>query len=986
MQDPTLIDIIAGMLDTSGTLDATDVEFGDEDNQNVTIPLIGGLTASVAYYLSTTTNTPYARITWSWDEPIIYDEDGVPVDPNDPEIQDDMYFDPVVDYMFGIANSGGSPIAFASTKGSTSVVTEEHPVGINATITVYAVTKSGIAGPTSQYTATVTKDTTPPPKPSTPTLSTASSVVTVDWDGLDSIGAAQPADYNYTEVYAGTVNPPTTLVGKLYGKGKLSFLGAPGTTTYVRLFAYDNVMNQSPASNVASIVVKSVLDDTGLQAALASKAVIYAQDTDPAPAVNDGDWWFKTNPSAPDVIDNIYKRVSGAWVQDTFNASQVIAALSIVAGLLAANSVVADNIMAGEIYSKLAATGELTADVISTGVLSALITVSGVLTTATSGQRVVIDSNGIRLIDASDKVRVNLPVTGEAAFDGAISARSLQVSGGSQFDSLNNYLSKNAKLTLMSKIEAPTEPPQINVDYKVVTLKESNGSILVPTAVAATPTAESPDHVVSRVGARFVKNNRATGAYIGEYAAPANTILVAVSGNYAYSFEYNLIPNSIMKLWRTNRTTGNTASYTLSLANGSSINRRIFADPNNNRLWTYIKGSTTITEITITNLTGDTFSATSANKTTTYNLGGAVCRSNFDIGTDSFMYQDDVSSFIRCATYSTMAENTNESFFMYDSSNSTKGLWYKGSVIQIAVNGSLYTYDGPRFTTGLDRVYTAAYTYYSDGGTVRQSKISPVTSMSIGRRHSFNVEIPGWVPEGSGADQINKLRYYVGIAAGTRYLQDTNATGIKRINSSIATSGTTAPGSSSFPAGTPAEVASANGDFFAKGDGKVNIKPQNLTSYPICFGGCMVTDISLTANNYKSIKMSNFLPRTNSPNHGFTWNGDCLVLPYSGLYTINFHCLFSADSTSGNRFVGINVNPGITTNNNSTYPATGRLTYQKFSPSSDTSSMDSVFNGFFNAGDNIMFLARTTSATKVLSAIYQTNFSIQYWGYETSWV
>jgi len=114
MKNPTLVDFMAGVLDRTETLDAEDVEFGDDDNTNVTIPVIGSVSGVVTYYSSTITRIPFARITWTWTAPLMYDEDANVIDPNDPDILDDLYFDPVVDYYFGVSINGAAPMSFRS--------------------------------------------------------------------------------------------------------------------------------------------------------------------------------------------------------------------------------------------------------------------------------------------------------------------------------------------------------------------------------------------------------------------------------------------------------------------------------------------------------------------------------------------------------------------------------------------------------------------------------------------------------------------------------------------------------------------------------------------------------------------------------------------------------------------------------------------------------------------------------------------------------
>ena len=135
------------------------------------------------------------------------------------------------------------------------------------------------------------------------------------------------------------------------------------------------------------------------------------------------------------------------------------------------------------------------------------------------------------------------------------------------------------------------------------------------------------------------------------------------------------------------------------------------------------------------------------------------------------------------------------------------------------------------------------------------------------------------------------------------------------------------------------------------------------------------TDTSpLTASNYKSIKIAT--QRTARGGWVPEWDADCLIMPYTAYVRIVLQMIFTADSTTGNRFAGLNLNPGVNTLNSPSWPATGRLQYTKFPPSSDTSGGLCEWSGPVTAGDRLMAIARTTSATKVGGATYETSLSV----------
>ena len=978
MKTPSLSDIIGSLYDQGEDLEIEDFEEGDPDNTNVTIPIITTINAAVTYYFSPITKQALARITWSWSAPLMYDEDGNAVNPSDPDIADDLNMDPVADYMFD-ALAGVGPVSYRSTGGSTSVVTEGHVPGVDVKLTVYAVTRSGINGPTSTYTATVTKDTTPPTAPSTPVLTSAASVVTVTWDGLTNVGGAQPSDYNYTEIYAGTMNPPTVLVGKIFGPGKYSFLATPGDTVYVRLYSYDNVMNQSAASAVASIVVKSVLDDTGLQAALDGKAVIYAQVADPtlSVTVKNGDWWFKLSATVTGQIDNIYQRVAGAWVQNTQNAANTLAALSVVTNNLAANAVTADKILAGEIYSKLTTTGELKADAISTGILSALVTVSGVLRTAETGQRVVMDANGITLFDASDVPITFINTNGESTFNGNVTAKTLEVVGTMQLDAAGNRMLPGSTLILSSTIQAPASVPVVYTQHQYGGCSFVNASGFIGYSNVRGIGRKTDGTFVVATTTNKININNADGSYNSTITTDRQVFEFVVIGNYAYGVFGSSSPVTV---WRTNLTTGVSASVNSSATwpaayGGPVAGHAIGTDGTN--LYIYEAASPgpggKIYQYSIVNLTGDTFSLTYTSQKThtqSQNVNKPFWRGTFDIGVDSFLISSSTDA--KFLTYSTMAESTGNRFNLMNYTSGVVALGYYGSTIWSAWNSGAAFYDGVRLTTGVSQSADFAYTYYDSVGTTHETPRSPKVTNTIYNRSRVSISVPGWSSDTSTVDSVNQIRFYCAKAAGgTMYAQGNNSAGSVLLTN-IATSGSTPPASSNFPALTPARILSSDGSLEIAADGGLKINPVKFRNYPIKWTGSLggTDSATLTASNYKSVK-----PNTTEESTGEwtpTWDGDCLVMPMKAWVRIVFELVFTADSTTGNRFIGMSKNPGVTTLNSASYPGTGRLIYTKFSPSSDTSGGIVVWEGAVNVGDEIMFLARTTSATKIAGATYET--------------
>jgi hypothetical protein len=118
------------------------------------------------------------------------------------------------------------------------------------------------------------KDTTPPPVPSAPTVTTARGVATISWDGKTNAGAAQPADFSHCVLEWDGVSVITgnAVAGtdRLTGRGAISIPALkPGTTARARLSAVDRSGNASTFTTWVTVSVSSVLDDTGLAERLA---------------------------------------------------------------------------------------------------------------------------------------------------------------------------------------------------------------------------------------------------------------------------------------------------------------------------------------------------------------------------------------------------------------------------------------------------------------------------------------------------------------------------------------------------------------------------------------------------------------------------------------------------------------------------------------------------------------------------------------------
>ena len=885
MRRPKLDDIISDIYEHMDNVETEDTDFGDSANTNVEIPVITDLAGTVSYYNSSLTRTPYARITWTWTRPPMHDEDGGIINPLDPLILDDINFDPVTDYMFGTAISGGTPTSYASTAGLTSTITENHALGADITGSVYAVLKSGIIGPKMNYTTVVTKDTTAPGQPSAPTLVSTASIVTATYDGLLNGGGAQPSDYNYTEILAGTVNPPTTKVGEARGRGLYSFYATAGTTVYVQLFSYDTSLNRSVGSPVVSTVVKSVLDDTGLVAALDNKKVIYAQNTDPAGNVgvtlHDGDWWFVTDTTISTKITTMKIRTGGAWVTDTIHAATVIAAQSIVAGQLDVDAVVASNIKAGEIYSKLSTTKELKADVISAGIMNAAITISGLFQTAAIGSdRVVMDSTGITLfrhntVTGNDDIVVSIPVVGDAQFFGMLNATGLTVLGLMSLKSMGNSIEPGANLILNTKVTAPTTGPSGSAVWDSVQCVDGTGASFTTWSGCSYGTGFLTLLYNTSTLERYINQNNADGSFVRNVSLNSSTGSVGDGGNeilggiyYLWltgnaitafgGYIYGLLFDNFIQtdgnikiyigkwIWNGGASDGTWVAYYPVNTTTNLINSYSLAGLTNDGTNLYIAYTHyTNYKLYVKKITTAGVLVSTAISTTSLGVdevrGFAI--GTFDFGGASYyaVVNDGLVKFINVTT------NVITPDFEFPLvTTSTYALGYDASgFYTLNRTAKIQRHNGPTWIASFgpsSMTIPAVATYYDSVGTTYEGSASPPTNILVKKRAKIQLSMPGWVSDTSTVDSVNQLKFYLKIS-GTYYPQGSTSTGTLIIGTIIST-GSQPPVASTFPGAVPGFIGNPSGSLKISGDG--TIRSKLMQSVMIKSGSVALTANALT--------------------------------------------------------------------------------------------------------------------------------------------
>ena len=272
----------------------------------------------------------YGSVGLDWDD-VDTDIDGSPIDVQGYEV-------------FGMSQWEANPKRYTFVEQSI-VVLDGLEAGLTYEFQVRAVSVDDVKGPFSDLiTAEIEIDAEPPPKPSTPIVVSTASVVSVSWDGLDFEGNPMPDDLRHVVVRLDTSTPPEAVLGYLTGQGTVTVYQDAGTTVYAQMTAEDFAGNIGEGSAIASHVVHSVLDDTGLGDALENLGgKDWHQDADPGEDAKDGDWWYPSNGS-------VFFRLGGVWVQKQWS-TLAIADSAISVAKLGSGSVTRDKISPGAVGS-----------------------------------------------------------------------------------------------------------------------------------------------------------------------------------------------------------------------------------------------------------------------------------------------------------------------------------------------------------------------------------------------------------------------------------------------------------------------------------------------------------------------------------------------------------------------------------------------------------------------------------------------------------
>ncbi|QFY09651.1 hypothetical protein GBF35_26015 [Nonomuraea phyllanthi] len=222
----------------------------------------------------------------------------------------------------------------------------------------------------------IPNDTTPPPVPSAPTLTTRLGVIHVVWDGLGAGGVPMPIDFDRVRVWMQDPLDPGTPAAEV------DYLTAAGVV----------VIPDQPY-NAPREVWLTAVDHSGNESVPTAAGVIAT-----VPLV-DADLIGQVIDGAEHIIDGTIP--GDAKITADSITGRLIRALAIEADKIAANAITADKVAAGAIEASHISANAITADKIAANAITAAKiaanaingkTITGsIIRTGTTGQRIVID-------------------------------------------------------------------------------------------------------------------------------------------------------------------------------------------------------------------------------------------------------------------------------------------------------------------------------------------------------------------------------------------------------------------------------------------------------------------------------------------------------------------------------------------------------------------------------------------------------------------
>ena len=605
-------------------------------------------------------------------------------------------------------------------------------------------------------------------------------------------------------------------------------------------------------SDVLGLTAPKLAD---LELGVAARSSVYYQETEPVELADIGDLWFRTSDNA------IFQWDGVAWTQRLIPADQILAAGSIVAesGIIAS----------------------LDAGVINSGAIVADLTLSGSIKTAVDGARVEMDANGVAIFDADDNLKTTLS-PGGSVFRGDVEATNLEVTGAAQFPSATNEIPAGGVLTLGAGVSNPATAPSMVSYWDSIRLTKEGGATFTALAVCAYTGGEwlSLEANAASISGYYLRRHDAAGAQLSRHIPSATgmgalyktSMVYVASGSGAglymlaagsHAYTYSGTPDSRQWYWKWGYSTGVEA-----VAVSASQRCEDVTDLNGidgvpmvatDGTYLVIAGNDTSEDrmrfCRVAQFSG-TYSPGELVDTTTnptVAVGSGVCKAAActagDLGSTHFIWAASGGSVFRVTKDSDDSNQANSEWAQ--ASSTTLAVGYDSSWWSADASGRIYRHNGATWSaSGPTRAYQAAYSWTDSDttGGVHETLIGPKVTATLKKRAKVRVTTAA-IPGGTGTDDIDSTRIYVGVSGGTLYLQGGYNTTATKYLSSLATSGTTPPGASNFPAGSPAKIQSADGSLSMAGDGKFHWTTRHENGYAPVVSGAQTSSVT-TAYEY----------------------------------------------------------------------------------------------------------------------------------------
>lgn len=518
--------------------------------------------------------------------------------------------------------------------------------------------------------------------------------------------------------------------------------------------------------------------------------------------------------------------------------------------------------------------GQIAAGAIGADELAATIVLASLIKTANTGCRVEIDTNGIRAIDSSNNLMVNIPTDGSPVYVyGQVQASSLNVLGNATLRGTANELTKGSVTNLGNSTGNPTAAPVLTQGWDTVSVPTSSPGWMHSMAYDAAGGAGGATKVFWAVAMS------GSDWYIGEYLAsdrtlnrskltPANTDYVygvARHGNYVYAV---LTISGAYRVcrWLASDLTLDATYASVSWPAATPLNPTISSDGTN----IFIADTDSAGSY---HLVWNVYNSSMVKQGSTVDTGYVANNAFYDcyagtadygawrmVGAEPLMSRTTVFD-------STGARQANDEFpllwSVYSGVTYGDALGDGARFWSIAAGPTvLYKHTTWNWTTA-SSIYWVAYSWYDSVVTTHETQCGPRASITMGKRKYLSATCAP-VPTGGGDDPNNHRLYMLPNATDPGLtnlkLQDTFATDSTTLRT-YASGGAADPASNTFGAGTPAELKSSVTGWSLKGNGIASLGT-------VQGGGASFPASPTTADRYWRSDL----------NMEFLWNGTRLAL------------------------------------------------------------------------------------------------------------